>query len=99
MGIGRTYDMGYSEEVSAVVAELRLTERNVIAQISEIPADEEGGEGFLLRVWPPNGTAEHGGTNMTAFSLSFRFDETGAMKPMSMNYDPEAYRYNQRKLP
>lgn len=66
---GRLYDCGYTPEQRASVAEL-LTDHNAVAQISELP-DRDG---FLIRVWPPGGTNEFGGTNLACLTAVIRFD-------------------------
>lgn len=48
------------------VASITL-DNTAVAQISVTP----DGDGFLIRVWPPYGTAENGGGNITAFSAVF----------------------------
>lgn len=71
-GRARSYRMGrYTDEVEASVVELRLP-NNAIAQTTVTP----NGDGFLIRVWPANGTHEHGGNNMTVISIVVRFDES-----------------------
>ena len=65
---GRIFDLGYQPEVQAQVVEL-LTSYNAVAQVSELP-DRDG---FLIRVWPPGGTAEFGGHNLTCLSAVVKF--------------------------
>lgn len=65
---GRLYDMHYSPEQRASVAEL-LTSYNAVAQISELPDHS----GFLIRVWPPGGTVEFGGNNVSVLSAVVKF--------------------------
>lgn len=72
MSTGRLFDMGYSPEQRAAVAELIL-QSNAVAQIGALPSSD----GFLIRVWPPNGTHEFGGNNMTVMSFVIRFDAKG----------------------
>lgn len=66
---GRLFHLGYSPEEPATVVEL-LTSYDAVAQVSELP----DGDGFLIRVWPPKGTAEFGGTNLTVLSATVMFD-------------------------
>lgn len=42
---------------------------NAVAQIGALP-DEDG---FLIRVWPPNGNVEYGGSNTTCLSAVVEF--------------------------
>jgi hypothetical protein len=63
--------MGSAEERVATVADLRLPD-NAIAQVAALPERD----GFLIRVWPPNGTHEHGGTNLTVLSVVMKSDGT-----------------------
>lgn len=88
---GRTYHHGYHPEVEADVVELILP-GNIKAQVSEIPPSQ--GVGFLIRVWPPNGTHEFGGTNGTALSMSMTFDKDGIMTLKSLNLDHDASTWN-----
>jgi hypothetical protein len=78
---GRTWLMGSAEERVASVADLRLPD-NAIAQVSALP-DQDG---FLIRVWPPNGTHEYGGTNLTVLTVAMKSDGT----IIRFHSDPEA---------
>lgn len=59
-------------EVQSSVAELVL-DTHAVAQITAIKELSEE-DGFLVRIWPPNGTHEYGGYNMTALSFVIRFE-------------------------
>jgi hypothetical protein len=63
--------MGSAEERVASAADLRLPD-NAIAQVSALPERD----GFLIRFWPPNGTHEYGGTNLTVLSVILKSDGT-----------------------
>ena len=89
MSVGRTYDTGYSPDVEASVVELIL-DRNIKGQMSVLP----DGDGFLIRLWPPNGTHEFGGTNGTALSMSMRFDDEGLMHLLHLQSTPDAAKWN-----
>lgn len=89
MGVGRTYDMGYTPDVKASVVELIL-DRNIVGQLTEIP----DGDGFLIRLWPPNGTHEFGGNNGTSLSMVVKFEADGQMRLMSLHSDPDASLHN-----
>jgi hypothetical protein len=54
--------------VPTVVTSLHLTNEDGtrIAQVSALPDDRAG---FLIRVWPVNGTHEYGGDNGTVVSI------------------------------
>lgn len=54
----------------ADVAHVTIGGRNIVGQISVLPDNS----GFLIRVWPPNGTHEHGGSNGTTVSLVVKYD-------------------------
>ena len=71
MNKARTYHPN-AGEYPGNVAELHL-ESNAVAQV----ALTQGQDGFLIRVWPPNGTHEYGGHNLTAMSAVIRFDDDG----------------------
>lgn len=83
MAKARTFHFAQPETVPAEVAELIL-DNNSIAQISEAPIEQ--GTGFLIRVWPPNGTHEHGGSNMPTLSLSIIYNETGKPELKHLDY-------------
>lgn len=71
MTFARHYDQSaYKHDHDGRTAELHLTD-HAVAQVSEIPEDQ--GSGFLIRVWPPNGTHEYGGNNSTALCAVVKF--------------------------
>lgn len=80
----RIYNQGIATTGRGTVAEL-LTADNAVAQVSLLPA----GDGFLLRAWPPNGTAEHGGSNLTDLSCVLRV-VNGRLLIESLNADYKA---------
>lgn len=71
----RTYTHGVATPSDGRVVALHLP-NNAVAQVSAFPGEENG---FLLRVWPPNGTYEYGGDNGTLLSVAVRFDDDGSV--------------------
>ena len=74
MAEARTYRDGVATPSIGEVVALHLS-NNAVAQVSAFPGEQENG--FLLRVWPPNGTHEYGGDNGTLLSVAIRFDDGG----------------------
>jgi hypothetical protein len=60
----------------------------VIAQVTAIdpsnPAYSKAG--FLIRVWPANGTHEHGGGNITELSMILTVKDNGHLEVRSFDY-------------
>lgn len=87
--------LGRIETVSDVAAVDILLPSLAQAQIGTL-ASVIDKDGFLIRVWPPEGTHEFGGTNGTAISLLITFKD-GVPTVESLNIDAEAssnYRRN-----
>jgi hypothetical protein len=62
---------------------------NAVAQVASLP-DRDG---FLIRVWPSNGTYEYGGTNTTLLSVVIKFDAQlrPSIEHLSINVDADRY--------
>jgi hypothetical protein len=79
--LSRSYDWSsrWVDTQNGKVAEVHVDKAS--AQVSVLPDDV----GFLIRVWPQEGTHEYGGGNSTALSLVIRFDDDG--KPTLTHFD------------
>jgi hypothetical protein len=79
-------------------AEVASVETNghVIGQLSTLPPHTHE-DGFLIRVWPPNGTHEQGGNNLTCLSLVISFDADGKAMLDKIDYWPDAHEFNPTK--
>jgi hypothetical protein len=78
----RTYDScSVGADHDGKVAEVHLAS-HAVAQVSAFTADD----GFLVRVWPPNGTHEYGGTNSSALSFAISFDDDGQPTLQDFNF-------------
>lgn len=58
------------------------TSTHAQAQLSVLP----NGDGFLIRVWPPNGVHEFGGSNLTTLSAVISFTDKGEPRLGSIDY-------------
>jgi hypothetical protein len=66
----RTYGRhGGAEDHEAQVAELHWPDGRVVQISGATEADEIRGLHVLIRVWPQNGTAENGGSNLTSLAI------------------------------
>jgi hypothetical protein len=89
----RVYRLGGTDVVEARVVELR-TGSHIVGQISELP--EGQGDGLLIRVWPPDGTHEDGGSNLEALSLVVSFDADGVLTLQNLSLDHDVARLGTR---
>lgn len=73
------YPISQEFEANAVAVEIEQATGTSVAQVSAITPETHLGQdpGYLIRVWPINGTAEYGGGNTTFLSVTVQFDADG----------------------